>query len=44
MYSMARFAGAMDDRTQDFEGSAAAYVSNPLHIHTLSQLTSPADG
>lgn len=27
MYSMARFAGAMDEKTQDFEGSAIAYVS-----------------
>ena len=30
MYSMARFAGAIDERTQDFEGSAAAYVSSIL--------------
>ena len=36
MYSMARFAGAMDERTQDFEGSAVAYVSiptNPVQTH-----------
>jgi AGZA family xanthine/uracil permease-like MFS transporter len=28
LYSMAKFAGAMDERTQDFEGSAMAYVSS----------------
>jgi xanthine/uracil/vitamin C permease (AzgA family) len=27
LYSMARFAGALDEGTQDFEGSALAYVS-----------------
>lgn len=27
LYSMARFAGVIDERTQDFEGSAFAYVS-----------------
>lgn len=27
MYSMARFAGAIDEKTQDFEGSSIAYVS-----------------
>lgn len=26
LYSMARFAGAIDERTQDFEGSAVAYL------------------
>lgn len=30
LYSMAKFAGAMDERTQDFEGSAMAYVGSPL--------------
>lgn len=30
MYSMARFAGAIDERTQDFEGSAIAYVCPSL--------------
>jgi len=28
MYSMARFAGTIDEKTQDFEGSAIAYVSH----------------
>lgn len=30
LYSMARFAGAIDERTQDFEGSALAYICLPL--------------
>lgn len=41
---MARFAGAMDERTQDFEGSAVAYVSNPVPNPFLSQLTKLPDG
>ncbi|KAK2743675.1 hypothetical protein FQN57_004784 [Myotisia sp. PD_48] len=32
MYSMARFCGAIDERTQDFEGSAAAYATDALSI------------
>jgi AGZA family xanthine/uracil permease-like MFS transporter len=38
MYSMARFAGAIDEKTQDFEGSAIAYVSphsSPARHHQL---------
>jgi xanthine/uracil/vitamin C permease (AzgA family) len=30
LYSMARFAGTIDERTQDFEGSAMAYVCTHL--------------
>ncbi|EGD84571.2 uncharacterized protein TERG_00849 [Trichophyton rubrum CBS 118892] len=32
MYSMARFCGAIDERTQDFEGSAMAYTVDALSI------------
>ncbi|EFE40137.1 hypothetical protein TRV_05138 [Trichophyton verrucosum HKI 0517] len=32
MYSMARFCGAIDERTQDFEGSAMAYTVDALRI------------
>ncbi|PGH20391.1 hypothetical protein AJ80_03536 [Polytolypa hystricis UAMH7299] len=32
MYSMARYAGFIDERTQDFEGSAIAYVVDALSI------------
>ncbi|KAI9923928.1 hypothetical protein ASPWEDRAFT_152795 [Aspergillus wentii DTO 134E9] len=32
LYSMARFAGAIDDRTQDFEGSAMAYMVDAICI------------
>jgi AGZA family xanthine/uracil permease-like MFS transporter len=39
MYSMARFAGAIDEKTQDFEGSAIAYVSPQF----LPGQTSPAN-
>lgn len=28
LYSMARFCGAIDERTQDFEGSAVAYLGS----------------
>ncbi|KAI9745415.1 MAG: hypothetical protein M1818_000949 [Claussenomyces sp. TS43310] len=32
LYSMARFAGAIDERTQDFEGSAVAYLVDGKQI------------
>lgn len=32
LYSMARFAGAIDEETQDFEGSAVAYIVDALGI------------
>lgn len=32
LYSMARFAGAIDERTQDFEGSAVAYLVDAFGI------------
>ncbi|KAL4778540.1 permease family-domain-containing protein [Aspergillus varians] len=32
LYSMAKFAGAMDERTQDFEGSALAYTVDAICI------------
>ena len=32
MYSMARYCGAIDERTQDFEGSAVAYLVDALSI------------
>ncbi|KAF3491725.1 inner membrane protein yieG [Arthroderma uncinatum] len=42
MYSMARFCGAIDERTQDFEGSAMAYTVDALSISIGSLLgTSP---
>lgn len=42
---MARFAGAIDERTQDFEGSAVAYVSIPnLQNHSTHRLTCHPDG
>jgi xanthine/uracil/vitamin C permease (AzgA family) len=45
MYSMARFAGAIDERTQDFEGSAIAYVSIPnLQNGSTHQLICHPDG
>jgi AGZA family xanthine/uracil permease-like MFS transporter len=31
---MARFAGAIDERTQDFEGSALAYVCDILNLRS----------
>jgi hypothetical protein len=37
MYSMARFAGTIDEKTQDFEGSAIAYVSETPHDFRASQ-------
>lgn len=43
MYSMARFAGFIDERTQDFEGSAIAYMVDAITISIGSLLgTSPA--
>ncbi|KAJ5658663.1 xanthine/uracil permease [Penicillium longicatenatum] len=41
MYSMARFAGAIDERTQDFEGSAVAYMVDAISISIGSLLGSP---
>ncbi|KAJ5291802.1 hypothetical protein N7478_001053 [Penicillium angulare] len=41
MYSMARFAGTVDERTQDFEGSAAAYMVDAISISIGSLLGSP---
>jgi hypothetical protein len=42
---MARFAGAIDERTQDFEGSAIAYVRIPnLQNCSTHQLTYHPDG
>lgn len=36
LYSMARFAGAIDEETQDFEGSAVAYlVDGKKHMHLV---------
>ncbi|EEB08614.2 transmembrane transporter [Schizosaccharomyces japonicus yFS275] len=32
LYAMARYAGLVDDRTQDFEGSALAYMTDALSI------------
>jgi AGZA family xanthine/uracil permease-like MFS transporter len=32
MYSMARFAGAIDEETQDFEGSAVAYLIDAFGV------------
>ncbi|KAK1148201.1 hypothetical protein N8T08_010847 [Aspergillus melleus] len=32
LYSMARFAGAIDERTQDFEGSAMAYMVDAICV------------
>ncbi|KAK2809843.1 hypothetical protein FQN50_003484 [Emmonsiellopsis sp. PD_5] len=32
LYSMARFCGAVDEKTQDFEGSAVAYIVDALSI------------
>ena len=38
---MARFCGAIDERTQDFEGSSAAYTVDALGISIGSLLGSP---
>ena len=41
LYSMARFAGAIDPRTQDFEGSAVAYLVDAFGISIGSLFGSP---
>ena len=41
LYSMARFCGAMDERTQDFEGSAVAYLVDAFGISIGSLFGSP---
>ncbi|KAJ5199734.1 Xanthine/uracil/vitamin C permease [Penicillium cf. griseofulvum] len=41
MYSMARFAGAINEETQDFEGSAMAYMVDAISISIGSLLGSP---
>lgn len=41
LYSMARFCGAMDEETQDFEGSAAAYTIDALGISLGSLVGCP---
>ncbi|KAJ5491236.1 xanthine/uracil permease [Penicillium diatomitis] len=41
MYSMARFAGVIDERTQDFEGSAIAYMVDAISISIGSLFGSP---
>lgn len=38
MYSMARYCGAIDERTQDFEGSAVAYLVDAFSISIGSLL------
>lgn len=41
LYSMARFCGAIDERTQDFEGSAVAYLVDAFGISIGSLLGVP---
>jgi adenine/guanine/hypoxanthine permease len=41
LYSMARFSGLMDERTQDFEGSAVAYTVDAFGISIGSLFGSP---
>ncbi|CCX32914.1 permease family-domain-containing protein [Pyronema domesticum] len=41
LYSMARFAGFVDERTQDFEGSAMAYMIDAIGITIGSLFGSP---
>ncbi|CAI7666657.1 unnamed protein product [Penicillium manginii] len=41
MYSMARFAGTIDEKTQDFEGSAIAYMVDAISISIGALLGSP---
>ena len=41
LYSMARFCGAMDEDTQDFEGSSAAYLVDAMGITIGSLFGSP---
>lgn len=41
LYSMARFCGAIDERTQDFEGSAVAYLVDAVGISIGALLGTP---
>ena len=41
LYSMARFCGAVDEKTQDFEGSATAYLVDAFGISIGSLLGTP---
>ena len=41
LYAMARFCGAIDERTQDFEGSAVAYLVDAFGISIGSLFGSP---
>lgn len=41
MYSMARFCGAIDERTQDFEGSAIAYLIDAFGVSIGSLMGTP---
>ncbi|KAF9895329.1 hypothetical protein FE257_000233 [Aspergillus nanangensis] len=41
LYSMARFAGTIDERTQDFEGSALAYTVDAITVSIGSLFGSP---
>ncbi|GAM33857.1 uracil permease [Talaromyces pinophilus] len=41
LYSMARFAGTIDERTQDFEGSALAYMIDAMSISIGSLFGTP---
>ena len=41
LYSMARFCGAVDEKTQDFEGSAIAYLVDAFGISIGSLLGTP---
>lgn len=41
LYSMARFAGLIDEHTQDFEGSAVAYIVDAMGISIGSLLGCP---
>ncbi|KAK6430648.1 hypothetical protein LTR95_013193 [Oleoguttula sp. CCFEE 5521] len=41
LYSMARFAGAIDEKTQDFEGSAVAYLVDAFGISIGSLMGVP---
>jgi len=42
LYSMARFGGFIDERTQDFEGSAIAYTVDAVGISIASLFGSPS--
>ncbi len=41
LYSMARFAGAIDEKTQDFEGSAVAYLVDAFGISIGALMGTP---